>query len=36
MADKSLPKHNTKKAGKSLKDKRTAKKAKKADKKPLL
>ena len=36
MADKSLPKHNSKKVGKSLKDKRIAKKAKKADKKPLL
>jgi hypothetical protein len=36
MADKSLPKHNTKKVGKSLKDKRVAKKAKKADKKSLL
>jgi hypothetical protein len=36
MADKSLPKHNTKKVGKSLKDKRAAKKAKKVDKKPLI
>ena len=32
MSDKSPQKHNDKKAGKSLKDKRIAKKAKKADK----
>jgi hypothetical protein len=36
MPEKSLPKHNTKKVGKSLKDKRAAKKAKKAVKQPLL
>jgi hypothetical protein len=34
MPDKSPPKHNTKKVGKSLKDKRTAKKAKQAVRKP--
>jgi hypothetical protein len=34
MAGKKPEKHNTKKAGKSLKDKRIAKKAKKADRGP--
>jgi hypothetical protein len=36
MPDKSPQKHESKKVGKSLKDKRVAKKAKKADKRPLL
>jgi hypothetical protein len=36
MPAKSPQKHETKKVGKSLKDKRVAKKAKKADKRPLL
>jgi hypothetical protein len=36
MPDKSPQKHNTKKVGRSLKDKRVAKKAKKSDKRSLL
>lgn len=36
MPEKSLPKHNTKKVGKSLKEKRVEKKAKKAGKRPLI
>jgi hypothetical protein len=36
MSDKSPQKHSAKKAGKSLKDKRIAKKAKKADKSSIL
>jgi hypothetical protein len=36
MPDKSPQKHNTKKVGKSLKDKREAKKAKKAVKRSVL
>jgi hypothetical protein len=36
MPDKSPQKHESKKVGKSLKDKRVAKKAKKAEKRPLL
>jgi hypothetical protein len=36
MATKVPQKHNTKKAGKTLKEKRVAKQAKKADKRPLI
>ena len=36
MAAKVPQKHNTKKVGKTLKEKRVAKQAKKADKRPLI
>jgi hypothetical protein len=36
MSDKSPRKHNSKKVGRSLKEKRVAKKARKGTKKPLL